>query len=115
MAKDKVDLAGQLREYRFEHNVLQRIPCSKSECKEYSKLRKEGLPLPEDVSCDEIYSEDYFYRVEQTALSDKELAELLQYRQLALLKTIRNGMVFFVTLTVIGLIGWFLIFMGMLG
>ena len=114
MAKEKVDLAAQLRDYRFANDVLQRIPCSKSECKEYSKLRKEGLPLPEDVSCDETYSPDYFYRVEETELSDKELAELMQYRQLALLKTIRNGMVFFVTLAVIGLIGWFMVFAGML-
>ena len=109
MAKDKVDLASQLREYRFDHDVLQEIPCSKSECKEYSKLRKQGLPLPDDVFLNEDYSPTSYYRIYQAELTENELAEYLQYKQLAMLKTIKNGMVFFVSLAIVGLVGWVLV------
>ena len=37
MLKEKIDLRDELREYKFEFDLLQKIPCSKQENKEYKK------------------------------------------------------------------------------
>lgn len=40
MAAEKIDLRKQLDSYRYEHKLLQRIPCSRQENKEYAKTHK---------------------------------------------------------------------------
>ena len=37
MPKEKIDLREELRLYKFEFDLLQKIPCSKTENKEYQK------------------------------------------------------------------------------
>ena len=38
MAKEKINLRDELRAHRFEFDLLQKIPCTKQENKEYQKL-----------------------------------------------------------------------------
>ena len=94
MAKEKINLREELRLYKFDFDLLQKIPCSKQENKKYQKLLKEGGVLPEGVFA---YSQgtDYvstteFYTVYETDLTDSEIAEYLTYRKLSMLRTIQN-------------------------
>ena len=94
MAKEKINLRDELRLYKFDFDLLQKIPCSKQENKKYQKLLKEGGVLPEGVFAygygtdDESTTE--FYTVYETDLTESEIAEYLTYRKLSMLRTIQN-------------------------
>lgn len=113
MSKEKINLRDELRSYEFEFDFLQRIPCSRQENKEYAKLLKESGNLPEGVFAYEyengITSETEFYTIYEPDLTETEKIRYLTYKKLSLIKTIRNCVVFFTTLTIIGMIVCFLI------
>lgn len=115
MAKEKVNLRDKLRSYKLEFDLLQEIPCSKEENKEYEKLLNNGEPLPDGVySCvdaDGTTSKTEFYTIYESDLSESEKIEYLTYKKLSLLKTIKNCVVFFTILIVIGLVAGFLLTM----
>ena len=108
MAKEPVDLKKKIRDYRFEHDFLQRIPCTKNENLEYSKIVKEGGRLPEDIAAyiydDGEVSKTEFYRVYDSGLTESEKVEYLAYKKHDMIRTIKNCAAFFTTLAVIGLI-----------
>lgn len=54
-----------------------------------------------------VYAGEYvnYYRFEKVDLSEDEIRELLLYRQVSYIKTIKNCVLFFVVLTVISIIG----------
>lgn len=113
-------LRDALRSYRFEFNLLQKVPCSKQENKEYQKLLKDGGTLPEGVYA-YVYSTGEtstteFYTVYEPDLTESEKAEYLTYKKLDLLetikdciKTIKGCVVFFTTLAIIGIIAYLII------
>ncbi len=107
MAKEKINLRNKLRSHKFEFDLLQKIPCSKQENKEYQFLLENGRKLPEGV-----YPYDYgteFYTIYEPDLTESEIREYLTYKQLSLIRTIKNCAVFFTVLTIIGMITYFLI------
>ena len=115
MAKEKINLRNELCSYRFEFDLLQKIPCSKQENKEYQKLLKDGGVLPEGVFA-YVYdsgetSTTEFYTVYETDLSESEVKEYLTYKKLSLIKTIKNCIMFFTVLTIIGMVAYFFILM----
>ncbi len=118
MAKDKINLRDELRSYKFEFDLLQKTPCSKQENKEYQKLLKDGGVLPDGVyAC--VYdngetSTTEFYTVYESDLTESEIAEYLTYKKLSLLKTIKNCIVFFTAVTIIGMVAYFLIMLNTL-
>ena len=94
MAKEKINLRDELRLYKFDFDLLQKIPCTKQENKKYQKLLKEGGVLPEGVfayghGTDDVSTTE-FYTVYETDLTDSEIAEYLTYRKLGMLRTIQN-------------------------
>ena len=94
MAKEKINLREELRLYKFDFDLLQKIPCTKQENKKYQKLLKEGGVLPEGVfaysqGTDDVSTTE-FYTVYETDLTDSEIAEYLTYRKLSMLRTIQN-------------------------
>ena len=113
MAKEKVDLRLQLEAYKEKFDLIQKIPCTKEEDKAYSQMLKNGQPLPEGIERQE-FSDGYeeFYTVYKPDLSEKEIQEYLTYKKLSLLNTIKNCVLFFTVLTIIGLVGWLLLLMG---
>ena len=118
MAKEKINLRDELRAYKFDFNLLQKIPCSKQENKEYHKLLKDGGTLPEGVYSyidfnGEASTTD-FYTVYETDLTESEKIEYLTYKKLDLIKTIKNCVMFFTILTIIGMIAYFLIILNAL-
>lgn len=115
MSKEKIDLRNELRLYKFEFDLLQKIPCSKQENKECQKLLKEGNNLPEGVFA-YVYdngetSTTEFYTIYETDLTESEITEYLTYKKLSLIKTIKNCIMFFTVLTIIGMVAYFFILM----
>ena len=114
MAKVKINLRDELRAHKFEFDLLQKIPCTKQENKEYQKLLKDGSTLPEGVYAyvyDGEPSTTEFYTIYETDLTESEIREYLTYKQLSLIRTIKNCVMFFTVLTIIGMIAYFLIMM----
>jgi len=113
MAKEKKDLRKELRSYKFDFDLLQKIPCTRQENKEYKQLREKG-ELPKGV-----YEYQYeggtdsgeFYTIYEPELTPEEIAEYLTYKKLSLLKTIKNCVVFFTVLTIISLAASLLLIM----
>ncbi|UOO38517.1 hypothetical protein IZU99_04500 [Oscillospiraceae bacterium CM] len=93
------NLRDELRQMRFELNLIQKVYSSKEEEKQYSKLKKEKQQLPEGVLSDDTG----FYRYIESDLTREELESFFLYRQVLYLKSIRSSMLFFVVLTVISL------------
>ena len=114
MAKEKINLRDELREHKFEFDLLQKIPCTRKENKEYQNLLKNGGTLPEGVYA-YFYSNEpsttEFYTIYETDLTESEIREYLTYKQLSLIRTIKNCVMFFTVLTIIGMIAYFLIMM----
>ncbi len=107
MSREKIDLRNELRSYKFEFDLLQKIPCTKQENKQYKKLLKDGGVLPEDVF-PYIYdngetSTTEFYTIYECDLTESEITEYFTYKKLSLIKTIKNCILFFTVLTIIGM------------
>ncbi len=115
MAREKINLRAELNTYKYDFDLLQKIPCSAQENKEYQNILKNGGSLPSGV-----YQYEYtngaptneFYTIYETDLTEAEIQEYLTYKQLSLIRTIKNGVSFFVVLTILGLFVWFLILTG---
>ena len=109
MSEVKNNLREELNGYKVEYGILKKIPCSVQEDEQYENLLKKGEKLPDGVfAYSSPLNEDnlptQFYTVNETDLTEEEVKEYLLYKKLDLLKTIKNGIVFFVVLTVISLI-----------
>ena len=111
MAKG-VNLRDELRDYKFEFNLLQKIPCARQENEKYKELLKNGDALPEGVHEPTYeYGETDFYTISEADLTEGEIREYLTYKQLRLLKTIKNCAVFFTVLTILGMAAYFIMAM----
>lgn len=115
MIKGKVNLRDELRALKFEFDLLQKVPCSKQKNKEYEKLVKGGGSLPEGVYA-YVYdsgenSATEFYTIYETDLTESEIKEYLTYKQLRFIKTMKNCVLFFTILTIIGIVAILFIMM----
>ena len=94
MAKEKINLRNELRLYKFDFDLLQKIPCSKKDNKKYEKLLEDGGVLPEGVFAYGYETGDAstteFYTVYEADLTEAEIVEYLTYKKLSILRTIQN-------------------------
>jgi hypothetical protein len=104
-----------LDEYRLKYELYDHIECTKEENEEYKSLSEQGKSLPEDIYPIDSYwtllksgANSEFLRLLRHDLTEAEIMELLMYKKLDMLRTIRNCVVFFTALTVISLILFFL-------
>jgi hypothetical protein len=97
------DSKKELRQMKLDLDIIQMVICSNAESKEFNKLLKEKQPLPKGVIASEM--DDTFYRIVETDLTHEEVQELLLYKQITYIKTIKNSVLFFVALTIIGMLG----------
>lgn len=112
MAKEKINLRNELRYHKFEFGLLQKIPCSKKENREYKKILKDGGTLPDGVYAyrydDGRTSTEEFYTIYETDLTEQEITEYLTYKKLSLLRTIKNCVLFFTVITITAMVGLFI-------
>ena len=108
--KEKVNPKAELQNLRQEYRLSQRVPCSKEDNKKYAQMVKDGQPLPAGVY-DYKYenTESEYYTIYTPDISADELAELLTYKKLGYLRTIKNCAVYFVVLSVIALCAYLII------
>ena len=107
MAKEKVDVRGNLTEYKLEFGILEKKPCNKQENEAYLDLLKNGGVLPAGVfryvNADGE-KRDEFYIIGASDLTQTEIQEYLTYQKLKYIKTIKNCAVFFTALTIVGMV-----------
>ncbi len=112
MANKKINLKDKLRAHKFQFGLLQKNPCSKEENTEYKKLLENGESLPEGVFPYVYFSgetsTDEFYTVCESDLTEEEIKEYLTYKKLHLLRSIKNCLLFFVVLTILTIVLFFL-------
>lgn len=108
--KEKVNPQAELQSLRQEYRITQRVPCSKEDNKKYAQMVKDGHPLPTGVY-DYKYenAESEYYTIYTPDISTDELLEMLTYKKLGYLRTIKNCAIYFVVLSVIGLCAYLII------
>lgn len=94
---------SELHEKREKYGLIERVFCDEDETKKFIEMKKAGTQLPSDVLvC--VENPNCFFRYKDTDLTKEETDELFRFYQLDYLKAIKNGVAFFVVLTVISLI-----------
>ena len=116
MATEMKDLRKELEMLKYENDLLQKISCTKQENKAYEQLLAKGETLPVDIVSlyEGAQAPSEFCRVCRTDLTEAEIREYLAFKKLGYLRTIKNSVVFFTVLTVIGMVAAFLLTMGMI-
>lgn len=97
----------ELIKKQIELGILEAVNCTKRETLAYRQLLREGKPLPEGVWAEDDYEDiNYanFYYLEKTELTESEVTQYLQCKQLEALLTIKNCMVYFTVLSIISLV-----------
>lgn len=109
-SKEKINPKAELQSLRQEYRIAQRVPCSKEDNKKYAQMVKDGQPLPAGVY-DYNYenTESEYYTIYTPDISNDELLEMLTYKKLGYLRTIKNCAVYFVVLSVIALCAYLVI------
>lgn len=112
--KEKVNPKAELQSLRQEYSISQRVPCSKEDNKKYAQMVKDGQPLPAGVY-DYQYenTESEYYTIYTPDISTDELSELLTYKKLGYLRTIKNCAIYFVVLSVIALCAYLIVLVQM--
>ncbi len=107
-----MNLKEELDSYRIDFNIWEKIPCTKQESQKYKKILAEGGTLPKWIYREEYeegLSTEEFFNIHKSNLSEEEIKEYLMYKKLSMIRTIKNCVVFFTVLTVIGLIAYLLL------
>ena len=108
------NLRNELLELKINQGIIEKHPCSLDEVKQYEKLKREGLSLPDNIM---VQFNGSYIRLCETDMTKQEIDELLLLRKMEYerlqteylirqdkqLNTIKNGMIFFVLLTIVSL------------
>ena len=101
----------QIEEYRLKYDLYEQILCTPKENKLFNELSKQGEKLPDDVypldpDWRKVNNSDSteFCRLIRPDLTQNDIMEYLMYKKLNMLKTIKNCIVFFTVLMIIGII-----------
>jgi hypothetical protein len=98
------NLNEEIKKMKYDFDLIQKAYCTKEEEDLLRKMEKEDKKLPENVEKDDFG----YFRYVDIDLPEEKLSQLLLYRQLSYLRSIKNSMTFFVVLTILVLIILFL-------
>lgn len=103
--KNMNPLKAEIVNDKLKLKLLTERPCTLEENKKYAEMQENNIPLPENVAkYDTVYSTDDAYCViSEAELTPEEKAEYVEIKRLRYLKTIKNCLVYFTTLSVISL------------
>lgn len=111
---ERKDIRKDLISLKDDFDLINDIPCYLDENEIYREMLKRGENLPEGVyryNSDNKESAE-FYTVHEVDLTKEELEEYIALSKLRMLRTIKNCVVFFTTITIIGMIVAFLVGLG---
>ena len=118
MARENINAREELVNYKLEFGVLERKPCTEQENKVYVNILKNGGRLPVNTFQYEALDGEpsaQFYSIAESGLTEAEIQEYLTYKNLKYIKTIKNCVVFFTALTILGMVGaFFLLALGII-
>lgn len=107
---NKINPEKELQDFRQEYQVAQGLFCSEKDNEKFAQMVQDGIPLPNGIyEYKDGSAEKIFYKVCAPDLSADEITELLTYKKLGYLRTIKNCLVYFVTLTIIGFCAYLII------
>lgn len=113
---ERKDIRKDLISLKDDFDLINDIPCSLEENEICREMLKRGEHLPEGVyryNRDNTKEESAeFYTVHEVDLTKEELEEYIALSKLRMLRTIKNCVVFFTTITIIGMIVAFLVGLG---
>lgn len=94
-----------LNKMKHDLGILKIVYCTEEEEKKFDSMKKENTPI-----LDEIYIDgtNRYYRYVDAGGSKQQTDELLVYRQIDYLRTIKNRITFIVVISVIFLLLWIL-------
>ena len=101
-----MELRPEIVSELWHSDLIESEDCGLEESQEFYRQVKEGQALPPDVW--QIGDTARFVRLKDGTPSPAELQQLLQFKQIKLLKSIRRMVLFFVVLAAIFLTLWFL-------
>lgn len=96
-----MDLRPEIVSELWNHGLLKTEDCTLQDCQELYQQVLDGEPLPADVW--QIGDTARFVRLKDGVPSPEEIQQLLQFRQIKLLKSIRSMVMFFFVLTLVAL------------
>ena len=110
-----MNIKDELRKMKADIGLIEKVACSDAENEQLKTVAKSGQ-LPEGIYQYKMSSTgqyvDKYYRQSEPELNSEDLAEFLQYKQLAILEeqskkieSIKNMVTFFVVLTVLSVLG----------
>ena len=109
-SKERINPQKELQNFRQEYGVAQGLFCPQKDNEKYAQMVKDGIPLPEGIyEYKDGTAEKRYYTVCAPEISADEIAELLAYKKLGYLRTIKNCAVYFVALSVIGICAYLII------
>lgn len=117
MAKKKKDFQQELDDLRMKYGALFLVPCTDEENERYGKMLERGEPLPKGLfkSEESNYPGKYIFMKQDTpCFSKEEQWEYVEYKKLRTLETIKNCLIFFTVLAIIGLVGAFISILNLL-
>ena len=109
-SKEKIKPQEELQNFRREYGVAQGLFCPQKDNEKYAQMVQDGIPLPDGIyEYKDGSITKKFYTVCAPELSPEEISELLTYKKLGYLHTIKNCAVYFVTLSIIGFCAYLVI------
>ena len=109
-SKRRINALKELQSFRQEYGVAQGLFCPQKDNEKYAQMVQDGIPLPEGIyEYKDGSITKKFYTVCAPELSPEEISELLTYKKLGYLRTIKNCVVYFVTLSIIGFFAYLFI------
>ena len=94
-------MSNWLNDYRAHYGMVDYIECSDEENAEYQKLENRMRPLPDGV---EKLAKGEYGKARVANMTDSERLEFLMYKQLEMINVVKGCAIFFVVMSVIGVL-----------
>lgn len=97
-------LKRSIQKELIELGILTQIPCSKKENEYYQSLVEEGGNLPNNIFEYDGHLNSAYYSIDAESLVLDEIKTLMVCKQAAYLRSIKNGVTFFVIIAILFLL-----------
>jgi len=95
----------EIKKLLFDLNLCTKVYCTEEEQQQFKTIRKAKEKLPEGVIYINSGAENGFYRIKTASMTEPVLQKYMLLLQTKYISTIKNCVLFFTVLMIIGLIG----------